>query len=321
MMSLYRGRLAFFVGVLAVLVLAEPPVRPAAPTDQSELKPIYAALREEPALRGTWVTASRVGGKWMLRLAVDEGSSGDAQQVVLTGFINATLRGRQFEITPEVERFPVTRLLSTIQDRIDGDPLLQGCLIKGAYFGQAEESDFTKRIFKLYGRIRPSGSSNFTEQRQARIKALCDSFLDKESVWRGLKNKKLLLVDQQGELQVTPLSERAKESFYKKGLDLFRAEEYAKAAAAFRLTLTENPDDCVVLYWWAAAEIKKGDLDKASQLIHARIVQDRKRHLQGDPQVSESLERLQGPTRYLLERLEEKAWRDFGDISEPSSEP
>jgi hypothetical protein len=322
MSAFLRGRRTLLVGVLALLLAAIRPAGAARPDAPANLDPIYVALKDDPALRGAWVSATPAEGPppvWVLELSVDEGRTGDAQHRALVKVIKDTLPPGRYKIAG-VKRYPVSRLIASVQDRAEDEPLLRGCLIQGAFFSQrARAKDYEIRVLNLFGRIRP-GLDLVTTQRRERLMELCSYFVEKDPAWRELLNREppLLVVDAEGkEFQPEPYAERAGNMHYQNGLALRRSCRYSEAARAFQLALTEDPDSLVYIYWRAVSEIDLGNNDKAFRLLCSAVAEARHFEPLRTADVARALERLQGPVRATLADVEARAWADAGSLPEP----
>jgi hypothetical protein len=279
--------------------------------------PLYDALRDHPALRGAWVTLERPGDRLLVKPAVDADRA-DAQTGELLRLLAALLPPGGYDVGP-VERLPVSRLVSQLQDAADDDPLLQGALITGVYFdlphvnddpAQARATDRPDdRYLYILGRVPPSSVWATKAQRETRLRRLCDSLLTADPEWAALRRRVNLQV--KTDLTEVEPSGYAGLLYYRDGVAAFNAGRYATAARLFGAALVEDPGNVSYTYWRALAEIGAGRTDRAYRLVRP-LAQAHRGSYRGpfDDLALQPFERIQGPLRTTLHDLERRALTD-----------
>ncbi|HVA48019.1 MAG TPA: hypothetical protein VNH11_16740 [Pirellulales bacterium] len=312
-----------FFGAVVVLSLAcaaAPPACAAAPPfDVNVLdKEFSNAARDNPKLRGAWIDVEyepnadeALPGKFTVRRVLDTDRAA-SQRVEIDRLVHAWLSGANYELKPRADRlYPFSRLLADLEVAIETDATLSGCQISGGYYA-ADPNEPGALNLVLRGRMA-------REDQDVAIEGLCGRLMRRDPAWvkpgagkRGeAAEVPLAITPKTTELTVVGPSEANGRWFYAAGLRHFWKLDYARAAHAFHQATLESPRKLQYHYWWIVSDLAQGK----GQLARRRMdmVVRRFRDEDFDHQSPEyrlvvrSLERVQGPLRTALQRLETQA--------------
>jgi hypothetical protein len=315
--------------IVSTIVLAAASARTPTGNAAQPAQPVYdvnaldqqfaAAARENPKLQGAWIDLDyapgadeSLPGNFTVRRVLDS-SRADAQRAEIDRVVRAWLPAGRYQIKPQADRlYPFARLLADLELAIETDPTLSGCQITGGYFA-ADPNEPGALNLVLRGRIA-------REEQDAEIEGLCGRLMRREPAWIKTSNGKrgepganipLAIAPKTTELKVMEPSEANGRWFYAAGLRHFWKLDYARAARSFHQATLESPRTLQYHYWWILADLGQGKAQLARRRMD--MVARRFREEDFDHQSPEyrlvvrSLERVQGPLRQSLQRLETQA--------------
>ena len=281
-------------------------------------KEFAAAARENPKLRGAWIDVEyepnadeAMPGKFTLRRVLDADRAA-GQQAEIDRLVREWLSGANYELRPQADRrYPFSRLLAELELAIETDASLSGCQITGGYYA-ADPNEPGALNLVLRGRMA-------REDQDVAIEALCGRLMRRDPAWVKGGNGKLgeggevplAVAPKTAELAVVEPSEANGRWFYAAGLRHFWKLDYARAARSFHQATLESPRKLQYHYWWILSDLAQGK----AQLARRRMDMVVRRYREADfdhqsPEyrlVVRSLERVQGPLRTALQRLETQA--------------
>jgi hypothetical protein len=207
--------------------------------------------------------------------------------------------------------------LAELRVSVETDSHLGGCMILDGYLA-ADENDPSKLNLMLRGRIAKEGQD-------VEIEALCGRLMRAEPAWVkpsaadevSAPNPPdadfipLAVSPKSAELSVVEPSEANGRWFYGAGMNHFWRGEYAQASQSFRQAALESPRKLQYHYWWTLSDLAQGNAQLARRRMAAAV--ERFREADFDRQSPEyltvvrSLERVQGPLRRQLLKLETEA--------------
>lgn len=312
----------------AALCASGPPGTAAAVFDPNVLdREFAAAVRDNPVLQGAWLAVEytpnadeALPGRFTLRRVLDADRAA-AQRGAIDRLLRTWLKGANYHVEASADRiYPFFRLLNELELAVETDPLLSGCQITGGYYA-ADPNDPSGLNLVLRGRIA-------RDEQDEQMEKLCGALMRRTRAWVKLEGGKPLAPGGDIPLEVIPKtngktargepelpviepSEGNSRWFYAAGLRQFWRGDYARAAQLFHQATLEWPRKLEYHYWWIVADLAQG----RSQLARRRMdmVVRRFRAEDFDHQTPEyrlvirSLERVQGPLRQALHRLETEA--------------
>jgi hypothetical protein len=300
---------------------AAEPLKPAGPVyDVNALDQEFAAAaRENPKLQGAWIDLEYEAGadesqpgSFTVRRVLDS-SRADYERAEIDRVVRAWLPAGRYQVKPQADRlYPFSALLGELELAIETEPTLSGCQITGGYYA-ADPNEPGALNLVLRGRIA-------REDQDVEIEGLCGRLMRRNPAWikagngrRGEPgaNVPLAIAPKTTELKVVEPSESNGRWFYAAGLRHFWKQDYARAARAFHQATLESPRTLQYHYWWILADLGQG----RKQLARRRMDMVARRFREEDfdhqsPEyrlVVRSLERVQGPLRQSLQRLETQA--------------
>lgn len=278
-----------------------------------------AAARDNPKLQGAWIDVEyepnadeALPGKFTVRRVLDA-SRAAPQRTEIDRLLRAWLPGGNYQLMPRADRiYPLARLLADLELAIETDPTLSGCQITGGYYA-ADPNEPGALNLVLRGRMS-------REDQDVSIEGLCGRLMRRDPAWvkpgagkRGEEgaNVPLAIAPKTTEMTVVEPSDANGRWFYAAGLRQFWKLDYARAAGSFHQATLESPRTLQYHYWWILSDLGQGK----NQLARRRMdmVVRRFREEDFDHQSPEyrlvvrSLERVQGPLRQALQRLETRA--------------
>ena len=278
-----------------------------------------AAVRDNPKLRGAWIDVEytpnadeALPGSFTIRRVLDTDRAA-MQRGEIDRVVRSWLKGAKYEIRPQADRFyPFSRLLAELELSVETDPTLSGCQITGGYYAADPDQPGALNLV-LQGRMARA-------DQDVPIESLCGRLMRRQPAWIKPSAGKaaetsaaagLAIAPRTTELKVVESSEPNGRWFYAAGLRQFWRMDYARAARSFHQASLEWPRKLEYHYWWILADLAQGK----SRLARRRMDMVVRRFHEEDfdhqsPEyrlVVRSLERVQGPLRQALQRLETQA--------------
>lgn len=284
---------------------------------------IARAMRENVGLHGAWLFVepesspdAAAPDKFRFRRVLD-GSRAAAQRQELDGLVRAWAPQGGYRIEAEQDRaYPFSELLAELRLAVETEPSLGGCTIAGGYYA-ADANDPSKLNLMLRGRIAKEGQD-------VEIEGLCGRLMRADPAWVKPAEQggsaanppaadfvPLAISPKSAELKVVEPSEPNGRWFYGAGMNRFWRGDYAAAAQAFQQAALESPRKLQYHYWWILSDLARGDAALARRRMATAV--QRFRDADFDRQSPEyvtvvrSLERVQGPLRRQLLKLETEA--------------
>lgn len=280
---------------------------------------LAAAVRDNPKLQGAWIDLEyepnadeTLPGTFTIRRVLDA-SRADVQRAEIDRLLHAWLPLGKYQVKPQADRlYPFTRLLTDLELAVETDAALSGCQITGGYYvPDLNEPGATNLV--LRGRLA-------REDQDVAIESLCGRLMRREAAWVRPGNGRrgdegatvpLAIAPKTTELTVVEPSEGNGRWFYAAGLRQFWRLDYARAAQSFHQATLESPRTLQYHYFWILSDLGQGKQQLARRRMD--MVVRRFREEDFDHQSPEyrlvvrSLERVQGPLRQALQRLETQA--------------
>lgn len=279
-------------------------------------------MRDNPKLHGAWLfveqeSAADAPGKFHFRRVLDR-SRAASQRQELDRLIRAWAPQGGYRLDAKEDReYPFSELLAELRVSVETEPRLGGCMILDGYLA-ADANDPSKLNLMLRGRIAKEGQD-------VEIESLCGRLMRAEPAWvkpaaadeASASNPPdadfvpLAVSPKSAELNVVEPSEANGRWFYGVGMNHFWRGEYAQASQSFRQAALESPRKLQYHYWWILSDLAQGNLQLARRRMATAI--ERFRDSDFDRQSPEylavvrSLERVQGPLRRQLLKLETEA--------------
>lgn len=289
---------------------------------------IGAELRTNPALAGAWlfVDFSDQGdpgvapGYFTFRRVLDRSRAAE-QRRELERLIRDWVPKGNYRIETKLDRlYPFSELLASLIEAVENDAALGGCSISGGHY--ASDPNVPERlVLVLNGRIAREareGEDESAEGQDVLIERLCGQWMRRDPAWvktgAGSTESEavpLAIVPSSRELKVVEPSEAKGRFFYGAGVRHFWHGQYDLAAEDFRQAELESPRTLAYHYWWILTELAMNRTGRAQARM--QMVVERFRGSDFDRQSPEyrtvirSLERVQGPLRRSLQRLETEA--------------
>jgi hypothetical protein len=282
--------------------LAQNAAQPAGEITQEIESEIRAGLYREMAsnsnLHGAWIdiAVSPERNQFLLRPIYD-GARIDQQKAELTSILEKMLPSGSYKVDQHMA-LPVSAFLEELQDGIEGDLSLAGCLVDDAYF-KSPEGDSSLPELMLLGRT----ANN--DQKDGIANLAID--LLNASIFAGAMSNIRVKPD---EIEIVVPSSRVANYMFNDGVNSYFDGEFEVARRAFDRAVLESPNRLDYKYWRVVAEIAEGDMERAYKHIQplAALRRGDTHVLVGSyDQVLYSLERVQGPVRQKLHQLERRA--------------
>jgi hypothetical protein len=170
----------------------------------------------------------------------------------------------------------------------------------------------------LSGKVAEDG----VRQQRQWIAELCSALLQLDSAWEPYAGEFATVAQ---DMAVIPPSPERGQMLFGRGIEFFWRRQYDAAWNAFHLAALDAPERLSYRYWQILAEIRLGRTEEATDHLVALI--SRSPTPTRYREVLKSLERIQGPLRSELMRLEARAIHAHGprspqadaDRTEPAS--
>jgi hypothetical protein len=284
---------------------------------------LQAEVQSDPELAHIRITAGeivprRLGTDYDLRLVGEGGLLADrvrAANAVRTSMLNnpdwrAWLEANDvvitwFDLTADSELLQVVdptdeegaailNLLMRVQDEIDLDPDLSaaGTLVVSAVLMARMDEPGIGRELRVYGRVA-------TPEQATEVARLFAGAMADLPYWRDRRGDFFVSL---GSLSVAPTSAVFAQRYFAMGLMYFWEGHYRQADAAFMRAVAESPADPVYRYWRVVSLLAMGEQARAEVKLRPLLVQNP--WGQFAPTIAVALERLQGPLRWELQRME-----------------
>ena len=282
-------------------------------------KEFAAASRNNPTMQGAWIDVEyepsadeALPGKFTVRRVLDS-TRAAGQRAEIDRLLRAWFPGGKYQLKPRADRlYPFARLLADLELAIETDPTLSGCQITGGYYA-ADPNEPGALNLVLRGRMA-------RDDQDVTIEGLCARLMRRDPAWvkpgAGRRSEEvadapLAIAPKTTELTVVEPSEANGRWFYGAGLRQFWKLDYARASRSFHQASLESPRTLQYHYWWILSDLGQGKQQLARRRMD--MVVRRFREEDFDHQSPEyrlvvrSLERVQGPLRQALQRLETQA--------------
>lgn len=281
------------------------------------------AVRDNPKLRGAWIDVDyepsadeALPGTFTIGRVLDSGHLA-SQRMEIDRLLRAWLPSKNYRLNPRADRlYPFARLLADLELAIETDPTLSGCQITGGYYA-ADLNEPGALNLVLRGRMA-------REDQDVAIEGLCGRLMRRDPAWikpgagkpdgnqdQGGADLPLAIAPKTTELAVVEPSDANGRWFYAAGLRHFWKLDYARAARSFHQASLESPRTLQYHYWWILSDLGQGKQQLARRrmdMIVRRFREEDFDHQSPEYRlVVRSLERVQGPLRQALQRLETQA--------------
>lgn len=278
---------------------------PAGPTKEDAIRRIAAAIKDEPALRGTWleVHLDDQGAPEVAPTIYAFNRGFDASRV---GPQAAALDSLMARLVPSGRRridsakdvtLPLTGLIQDVNEQADLDPAYAGCLVSSVFYMRSPD----ERSWHLV----PEGRLWRANQAQP-LHDLVRDTMAAEPAWAS--NDVGMPAKAPTELKLVAPNPGFGAYHFSEAMRRFWNSDYRGASDMLRLASLEWPDNVVYRYWRVLAELADGDQPGGEARLSRTIAGFRlQRHSQTHHEVMRSIYRIQGPLRYALMRAEDKA--------------
>lgn len=275
----------------------------AGPTEQEVVRRIAAAIKDEPALRGSW-----------LEVRLDDQGAPEVAPVIYTfhrGFDSSRVASQTTALESLMKRLvpsgrrridaakdvmvPLTDLIQSVNSQADLDPDYAGCLMSGAFYVRSSDEGSWNLV--------PEGRVWQAAQVQS-VRQLVLDTMASDPAWAG----NMVGMEAATKLVLVGPNPGVASHHFSEGMKRFWDGDYRGADEILRLASLESPDNVVYRYWRVLAELADGD-QAAGETRLARTIAGFgvQRHSATHQQVLRSIYRVQGPLRYALIRAEDKA--------------
>lgn len=309
-----------------------PPEQPAQDFDRPTVEQqLRYAMRTDPVLRGAWLhlvdfaPGDDLGGRpstYTFRRVLDRSRAAE-QTAAMDRLIAAWVpRSSIVVFNYPNQSYPFSELLKALQERIDVDPQLDGCLVEDGYYA-ADDNDPSKLNLMLRGRI-ANGEQNSI------LEAACTNVMRNIPAWVSprmstarqvsfapndateLNTIVLAIFPSAKDVKVVPSARDLANKWYVLGLKHFSNAQYADAARAFQLAVVEAPDSLEMRYWRITSELAQGHTETAYRQMRSAIKNPNVHQYS----VHKMMERVQGDLRHDLRQLEQRVMfsRTRGDF-------
>ncbi len=218
---------------------------------------------------------------------------------VLKQLLDARLAGK-YQIV-EAAEWPVSLLVTRLNLQIEARPGLDGCVVLGAYFAADYEGGERQPKLVLDGRV----AREDEEQRES-ITSLGETLIKLDPAWETPVPD--FAMQTQAMQALKPSIERGR-MLFSEGYEMFWQGRYEAAREAFNQATLEDPEALSYRYWRILSEIQFGRTAEAYQ--HMVAVLQRNPSPTARRLVLHSLNRIQGPLRGELRKLEHQACLDI----------
>lgn len=284
-------------------LVAEPPT----PDPNLVLRQALAAVREVPALQGSWLTVDTddqghpgvAANLIVFRRAFDSGRTREQAAAMDVLMRRLVPNGRYRVDAGRDLQLPLSSLLAEMRRVIDMDPAFAGCRVDGAAYVVQKLEAQPQFDLLLMGRI-------WKKRQLEAIHDLCTRLMAQDPAWQAARvgvapeSAKTLV-------EVTP-DPRLSAFHYSDAMHRFWARDYAEADRLLALASLDDPDNLVYRYWRVLAGLAAGDEGQADERLERTIRgfgvrQQSTAHVE----VLRSIYRIQGPLRLALMDAERRA--------------
>lgn len=280
---------------------------------------LAAAVRDNPKLQGGWIDLEyepnadeTLPGKFTVRRVLDT-SRAEIQRAEIDRILHSWMPAGNYELKPQADRlYPFTSMLANLEMEIETDASLSGCQVTGGYYA-ADPNEPGAFNLVLRGRIA-------REDQDVAIEGLCGRLMRRDPAWVKSRNGRrgeagadvpLAIAPKTTELTVVEPSEGNGRWFYAAGLRQFWKLDYARAAQSFHQATLESPRTLQYHYFWILSDLGQGKEAIARRRMGMVVRRFREEDFDHQSpeyrQVVRALERVQGPLRHALQRLETQA--------------
>jgi hypothetical protein len=262
------------------------------------------AIRDVPALRGSWLEVDRksvdaggIGPDYYEFTRTFDASRVAGQSDAMDAFIRrAVPNGRHRIIASKDRHLPLSDLLAEIRQATDVEPSLAGCSVASAYYVQNPD-DGTHSLV-LEGRL-------WKPHQESLLQDLCRRRMAENPVWQEARVG--VLDTERGALAIVPPNLASASAYYSEAMHRFWHHDYIGANQWLALASLEDPANVVYRYWRVLCELALGDQTLAELRLERTVSGFRVSPLSDDHvRVLRSIYRVQGPLRQALMAAERK---------------
>ena len=266
---------------------------------------IQRAIRDEPALQGSWMDVDvddqghpGVAPKlYIVRRAFD-GERTSTQAAAMDKLLKRLIPSGRYRINSAKDtQLPLSQLVDRLQEEFDVEPRFAGCSLSAATY--AFNDDDKSFDLSLHGRV-------WKEHQTDLIADLCRSLMKDDPAWEAANVQ--LLTDDRDELAVVLESPAIGARYYSEAMHHFWKRDYETADRLLALASIENPLNLVYRYWRVIGDLAEGDQRLAESRLKKTMngfgVQTDSRQYVA---VMREIYRIQGPLRHALIEAERKA--------------
>jgi len=278
---------------------------PADPTEDDVIRRIAMAIKDEPALRGSWLEV-RLDDQGAPEVAPTiyafsrgfDASRVGPQAAALESLMTRLVPSGRWRIDASRDVIlPLTKLIQAVNEQADIDPAYAGCLVSSGFYERSSDG----RSWQLV----PEG--RLWQSKQAGpLHDLVLGTMAAEPAWaiNGVETT----AKASSELKLFAPNPGYAAHHFSEAMKRFWNGDYRSASQVLRLASLEWPDNVVYRYWRVLAELADGN-QAAGEARLARTISGfgLQRHSQTHHEVLRSIYRIQGPLRYALMRAEDKA--------------
>lgn len=302
----------FFMAIVAAVSampmaaneLVQPEQRGVLSTSEA-LEAISRGIRDDARLHGASLvqTLDVNTNELVIHLIVDPAGSPE-QESLMRALLRKTPFDRRHRIAGII-KLPLTELIAELNLAIESKRILDGCFVQGAYY---EINPTGGQKLQLYGRIR--------ERAQIiEIADACGKLMSPDSEYKGWRFAMQVAAQQTRDLAAVVPDAKGKQleeleplalngqMLFAAGLEYYDRGDFAAATTAFERAIIESPDRMAYRYWRIASLINQGERSFAYRNMMA-LSRRGSRSPMEFRSVMRSLERVQGPTRHVMSKME-----------------
>jgi len=272
------------------------------PQLESKIKArLYAEMESNPKFEGAWVEVVVTPERDRFRIVpILDKSQVKEQQQELEKLLNELLPMMEYNLQTPRSR-PISKYVAELQASLENDLSLGSCLISGAHFERPAPGS-TAQVLMLRGRIAD-------EEQKLLILEQSVEVLQRPEFVVVLEG----MLPKPDDMRVVVPSEELASRLFNIGVTKFIKRDYDGAHVAFTRSILEAPRRTKYRYWKIVTEIGQGEMERAYMHLRPLVAMRRQGSRfsysgDGYASVLESLERVQGPIRQCLHKLEERAY-------------